>query len=563
MPTAFMHHPEYLNLSEDWVKFRQTWDGGDDYIIEYLKKFSNRESNADFEKRRDISTVPGFATNAVNDVNNALFQRFSDISRVGGSDSYKKVVVGQNHGVDLDGSTMNHFIGRRVLPELLFLGKVGIYIDMPVIENQSNVSEIGDLHPYLYIYRTEDILNWSFSFTENGFVLDKLLLKETFTKSDSFGLPIGEEIRYRLLLLQDGNVIVRFFDTSYSQVNALNESSDADIILNIPKIPFVILELDRSLLQDVANHQIAILNLESSDISYILTANYPFYTEQEDGHVRSSHLQDGEDENGAKIAEVGSIQGRTYGKGLDRPGFINPSSEPLTISMEKQTQLKDDIRTLVSLAVANTKSRFASAESKQMDERGLESGLSAIGLALEHAELQIAEIYELYENFDEQATIKYPERYSLKSTLDRLNEAQKLEDLKSAAPSQLYQKAIAVMIVQSMLNGRIPSDALTDIITEIENAKYTVGKAEEIHTDVERGLVSTKTASQARGYAEDEAEKAKQDHIERILRIQQAQVKVTNIDLDNSPQASARAEKVISQDSDLQDDGAKAVRGDA
>src|SRR5690606_27729392 len=94
---------------------------------------------------------------------------------------------------------------------------------------------------------------------------------------------------------------------------------------------------------------------------------------------------------------VGPMHGRAYGQGLDRPGFISPSSAPLKASMELQAKLEADIRRLVNLSVQTLGNR-QSAESKDMDNRGLEAGLSYIGLVMENGERQIAEFWAAYEN---------------------------------------------------------------------------------------------------------------------------------------------------------------------
>ena len=83
--------------------------------------------------------------------------------------------------------------------------------------------------------------------------------------------------------------------------------------------------------------------------------------------------------------------------GMDRPEFISPSSEPLVASLKLQEKLEDDIRKLVNLAVANKTGRSISAEAKDMDNQGLEAGLSFIGLILENSERKIAEHWASYE----------------------------------------------------------------------------------------------------------------------------------------------------------------------
>src|SRR5690606_25812922 len=131
-------------------------------------------------------------------------------------------------------------------------------------------------------------------------------------------------------------------------------------------------ELSQSLMTDISRYQIALLNLASSDINYALKANFPFYTEQQDFRTGSHFNQAGDVEEGTdgkgKEVIVGVTSGRAYPIGTDRPGFIHPSSEPLKVSMEKQEQLKAEIRQLIGLAISSlSPTKQSSAESKAMD----------------------------------------------------------------------------------------------------------------------------------------------------------------------------------------------------
>ena len=155
--------------------------------------------------------------------------------------------------------------------------------------------------------------------------------------------------------------------------------------MELDRIPFVMLDIGSSLIKDVCQHQIALLNLGSSDVSYALRSNFPFYVEQKDLRAVGAHLKhaataDGTATTGGQGAaetdiKVGATHGRAYDKGMNPPGFINPSAEPLRASLELQDRLKRDIRELVNLAVSALAVR-ASAESKAMDNQGLEAGLS-------------------------------------------------------------------------------------------------------------------------------------------------------------------------------------------
>ena len=141
--------------------------------------------------------------------------------------------------------------------------------------------------------------------------------------------------------------------------------------------------------------------------------------------------------------------------------------------------------------------------------------------------------------------------------MDRLNEAEKLYEMMLKLPSKIAQRAISKLIVNKLLDTKIPQEQLDSISTEIEQAEYITTEPEIIHSDLEKGLVSTKTASEARGYnAKTEVPQAELDHANRILRIKEAQR-----DTDPDPGQTARDDKQRSQNADLQDDTHKPVRG--
>ena len=552
-----------MNLTLDWEKYRFVANGGDEFIEQYLKSYSDRESVPDFTARKLITPVPGFAAASITDIKNAIFQRMLDITRVDGSASYQKVITGLSGGVDLSGSSMNFFIGNLVLPELLNMGKVGVYTDMPELSGSSIMDSISD-RPYYYVYKTEDIRNWRLSIRGEFVEYDMLLLRETvLTFDDVVSLPDKDVTRFRLLIREEDSIKVRLFDDSGVQIDPAGNHSDFEIILDVPKIPFTLFQLQRSLLHDIVNHQIALLNLESSDISYSLKANFPFYVEQQ-AQTSSPHLKSQEDTDGdgRRQTDIGGTVGRVYAQGLDSPSFISPSSEPLTVSMEKQKQLKDDIRVLVNLALSAVQPKFASAESKQMDEHGLESGLSSLGMVLENGERQMAEFYGMYESSTDVSTITYPERYALKSDANRIAEAKELSAISASIPSKSGQKEISKTVARKLLSTQVSHATMTKIISEIDKAEYTTSNPDIIHSDLEKGLVSTETASTARGYnSKVEVPKAERDHAERAKRILESQTAARGVpDLSNNDNEGDE-EKEQSQNADLQNNPNRAVRG--
>lgn len=572
-------HPEYDAKIGDWEKFRLTFEGGDHFIDHYLETFSARETYVDYYKRKNITYCPAHAKSAILEIKNAIYQRMIDIIRNGGTDSYQKAVVGELLGVDLVGNTMNSFIGGIILPDLLAIGKVGVYIDREQIMHIKS-QNIGN-RPYLYKYSAESIKSWKYE--KN--ILVSLLLEDTIEKlDDQTKLVIGYTTEYRLLTLTSNGVDVFIYNEKGEEVLATT--------LKLAVIPFVIFEISQSLLTDVANYQIALLNLASSDMNYALKANFPFYTEQFDAIADMTNLRqaltdpqvidsvdvsgnDGEkiqaDKAKNKEIRVGVTQGRRYPKGLDRPGFINPSSEPLKASMDKQDQLKVEIRQLVHLSLQNVTSRTNSSNNQGADEHGLESGLSNIGLELEFGERQIAEIWKMYEGKNTAIVIKYPSSYSLRTDDDRRREAKEFREELSATPSKTYQKEISKLITTITLGHKIPVDTMRKIHSEIDEADLIVAEASDIIADHQEGLVSTSTASLVRGYAKGEAEKAKIDHAERAAAIVAAQTKAGKgllnpasrgvADLDDDA-TSGKDEKEKSADKTFHADRTSRQRGD-
>lgn len=531
-------HPEYRAESNNWEKFRLVFEGGTAFKTEYLKKFSLREGQLDFNDRFDITPVPAHAKAAVVDIKNSIFQRLADIIRVGGDISYKTAVQGKEGGVDFAGNTMTGFIGRLVLPELLSMRKVGVYVDKPQLLDGASLADAKDIRPYIYKYNAEDIRSWKY---DGQGRLRALLLRDHEDELDGNGLVTTTVRSYRLLKKTEGGISVEFFDKNG------NPTPTETVTLNLKEIPFAIFELSLSLLQDVADHQIALLNMGSSDVNYAIKSNYPFYTEQISPLSTLPNIKQPGDSGDVAAAgtattseiKVGVTQGRGYPKGLDRPGFIHPSPEPLLASMRKQAELREEIRLLVNLSLTNIEPRRESAESKALDEHSLEAGLSYIGLELEYGERQIAEFWAAYERSDV-ATVNYPTNYSLRSEEDRRAEAKELQQLQAAVPSPTYQRALAKEIASITVSHRVTETELKKIHSEIQKSATVQIDSKTILADLKEGLVSSELASELRGYPKGEAAKAQAEAAERIAKSAESSIDNPNRRVDPDGDANAK-----------------------
>lgn len=519
-------HPDYNVFNLDWIKFRLAYEGGRIFRNKYLERFSEFETDEQFQRRKKLSYTPAFAKAAINDVRNSIYQRFSDIKRIDGSKTYQEAVAGIDGGVDRCGNTMNSFMGCEVLPELMVLGRVGIYVDMPPLKGPTKADNVG-IRPYVYFYRAEDIYNWTEDEQQN---ITSVILKERVFDFNEEGMPTGIRERCRHLCQKLDGVYV----TVYDEINASEKPTT--VKLNLRRIPFIMARLSGSLMTDIADYQIALMNLASSDMNFVLNANFPFYVEQYNPvadlqgimkqNIQNSLTEEGSqaaaEVSGDQQAKIGIMTGRRYPMGVDAPTFIHPSTEPLTASMAKQEQLKGEIRLLLNLSIANLQPKRQSADSKVQDERPLENGLSYIGLELEHCERLIAEIWADYED-STPSTVHYPHNYSMKSDEDAQREAEEIEKNLHKLPSVTYQKELAKRVAKLRLGCNVSLDTLKKVNSEIDKAKTMNCDPEVITQDLENGLVGNELASEMRGYPKGEVEKATKDHAEKLARIAESQ----------------------------------------
>lgn len=566
-----IRHPDYSACCGDWQKWRLTYEGGDCFIDTYLIKFSQLEGDTDFKNRKKITPCPAFAKAAVNEVKNSIFQRLADVARRGGSEKYQNAVQGKGLGVDLHGKSMDQFLGCEVIPELLVMKKVGIFVDMPPVTGPTLKDQM-DLQPYLYVYAPEQICTWV-RHRDRPDEFESLLLRDTVECcDDATGLPCGCWDRWRHVYLKDGVVHVQCYNCEGHKVGLDGKPGD-EYIINLPYIPFVHGELSDSLLADAANHQIALLNMESSDINYALKGNIVFYVEARDHRQEAVFGRgpqvggDGTSEEAAtgqdKSIKVGPLQGRSYPMGGNAPQFINPSSEPLEVSMVKQQKLKDDIRTLVNLSLSNIKPKMASAESKAYDQQGLEAGLSYVGLVLAHIENRIARIWADYERSDKVAEVSYPKNYSLQTDEDRRKEVESLEELRDSIPSETFQRSVSIRMAHVLLSGKISTEELDAVIKEIKSAPTYTAKEEYIVARVVAGLLDKKLAAKILGMPEETVDKAAKEHVERLAAIAASQSAARGVpDAAVAPKDGAAAEKEESRETDTEESTEERVRGE-
>ncbi len=252
-----VRHPSYLSSLLDWRKWRICYNGGDYFRKLYLRKFTAREDEQDFQVRSDMTPTPTYARVAIDDVRNAIFQRLKDTTRRGGSPAYQRAVGGLDLGVDLRGNTMNGFLGIKVLTELLIMGRVGVYVDSPSVPGNATLADVQRFRPYLYFYPIEDILSWTCAKPDEPSTFQALLLRDVVLNFDQRTyLPTTTVERFRMLWIDrdTGKVNLQFLDTAGNPIDREGNPAGA-VELELTRIPFVLLDLGDSMIKDVINQE--------------------------------------------------------------------------------------------------------------------------------------------------------------------------------------------------------------------------------------------------------------------------------------------------------------------
>jgi hypothetical protein len=328
-PFAQFQHPLYTAQAGEWLLWRDAYNGGWLFRDRYLKMFSSREDQADFDNRRLLTPVATHAASAVNEIRDSIFQRLIDVVRRGGSQAYQEAVAGGSLGVDMRGSTMNAFVGRNMLPDLVVMGRCGVYVDMPYLDENVSMADAAGKRPYLYSYGVEDIISWAYSRPDQPSEFKALMLRDTDMSYDAVTmLPVAQVYRFRRVWIDDntGLVNMQFLDSDGKPCGRDGTPGVGPIELKINRIPFVMPDIGDSLMRNIVGHQVALLNIGSTDVNYALKANFPFYTEQKSGlpnHVRQGLEGDNTGTKGGQGAgnresPVGITQGRYYGANMER-----------------------------------------------------------------------------------------------------------------------------------------------------------------------------------------------------------------------------------------------------
>jgi hypothetical protein len=504
---AIVNERQLLGLwdATDFKEWRYCYEGGRIFRDEYLLPFNDREDDADFERRRDLTPIPGYARKEINRVKNSLSQRFPDIMRRGGSASWRSAVHGIGRGVDLRGTSMNSFMTKHIVPDLLVIGQVGVLIEAPQVltNDPSGIPSQADVpknfRPYLKRYRIEEYGTPIPAPTDSPSDWQAVMLEETKRIFEDRTLVTTDETTFTFYFLDAsrGNRV------SIQKLDSSGTDQEPEQRTELEAIPFTVFDIQDSLMRDACSYQITLLNMISADSSNAIDANFSTLTRQRGGANASAHLRGADDE-----VEVGVRKGLFYESGDERPGYISQPTGPMKVSLEFRRELKEEVHELVTGVIAD------------LGEDGtLDAGLAYVGSCMNDGESRCWDHWAAYEAVNpsrrQPSLVSYPDDWSLKSDQSRVEEASQKLDIMNKIPGRKAKKQAAVSAIQTLWRGKVSIKDLDAMIAEVMAAPYTTSDPDILDKVAERNLAGPQALSMGYGFEPDEYLKGQEERDRR------------------------------------------------
>lgn len=495
----------------DWAEWRDCFAGGRAFRETYLEPYSDRETKAEYERRRGITPIPAYARKEIVGIRNQIGHRLPDVSRCGGDQTWRDAVEGRGRGVDLRGSSMNSYILQPygVLDDLLVIGKAGVLLDVPRVTGPTAADIPENFRPYLSFYPVERIKKLVPASPDSVSDWLAVALEDTIP---TFDIESGESkttTRVRWFYLdenRDNRLTIQIVDYK-------GKPTEPPILTEKRSVPFVVPDIGVSFMADACSYQIAMLNMISADSSYAVDSNFPIFLRQrgQAGGGGGDYLVGGDSE-----AEIGTRKGIFYDKGLDAPSYASPPVGPMEWSLELRREMKAEIKELVNGNLANVG-----------NEGSIESGLAAIGGKLNAMENRLwdhwAEVMSTNPARRLVMLVNYPADWDVKSDRERIEEAGALLDLMNKIPGRKGKKEAAKRAYDKLYRGKVKDKELTAMKKEVDDAPYATADPNILEMAGERGYMSQETASLALGNLPGESDVAKEEQAERAKKIVEAQ----------------------------------------
>lgn len=220
-------HPGYDKYAAKWKRCRDVSDGQDAVHLaatRYLPKLTN-ESDEDYSGRVKRSNFFNGTWRTLSILNGMLFRKPPETDLPAGIEEYLK-------DIDLAGTSLDT-LAREVALEILEVGRVGLLVDHPPVDNVSALTVAAaqqqGLRPLIQVYRAESIINWKYRRIRNRHRLSMVVLEEQVSEPDG---EFAEKAvtQYRVLDLDEADQY---------RVRVFRRDNERDVLVEGPFHPLM------------------------------------------------------------------------------------------------------------------------------------------------------------------------------------------------------------------------------------------------------------------------------------------------------------------------------------
>ena len=445
-----LQHPQYSGMMRRWEYFIRSYLGGKEYHDgKFLQQYL-LELESEYLKRLNYTPLDNHARNVIDIYSSFLFRvpptrELGTLSDDPSVDQFLK-------DTDFEGRSFDALM-REVQNYASVYGHCWILVDKPSTNVMTRAEELEQgIRPYLNIYTPENVLDWKYTRSPQGYYfLEYVKIRESID-SDKEVYKIWYEDK---------------IDTVFLPTSNRDEPVLAESIPNpIMRIPAVILYNQRSPMRgigvsdltDIADLQKCIYN-ELSEIEQIIRiSNHPSLVKTRDTEA---------------VGGAGSII--EIPDNLDanlKPYILQPSGSNLDGVIKSIMHKVDAINRLSHVgAIRSTGERVQSGIALRTEFQLLNARLAQKAKLMELAEEQIWRLFALWQETVFDGEIVYPESFDIRdwATDLELLQTAKASNVKSSTFNKEIEKQIARTVIED-------DETLVAIDEEIDQNTTAIGE---------------------------------------------------------------------------------------
>ncbi len=464
-------NPMYNANAVKWEFFLRSFSGGDEYrggnyLLKYIK-----ESDAEYEKRIDLTPLDNHCKNVIN-IYSSFIWRLPPTRNFGSQDN-DPIIQQFLNDADMDGRNFNSFM-RDAQAWSGVYGHVWVLVDKPKSEAVNKAQELVDeVRPYVTLITPENVLDWRYERGSNGrYQLTMLKVREWASADESFYRVWGQDEIASYHVKGDEAELVEVVDNP------------------LGKVPAVCLYANRSPVRGIGISDI-------TDVAYMQKAIYNELSEIEQLIRITNHPSLVMGQNTDASAGAGGVIVADDSEEI-KPYLLQPNGGNLDAIRASITDKVEAINRMTHMgAVRATEAQTKSGVALQTEFQLLNAKLSEKADLLELAEEQVWDLFSQWQEANNDIEVDYPDSFNLRdygTELEFLQRA-RASGVSSTTFNQGVDKAIAELV--------LGDEDLVAAINEIETSVVAAGQynddAQIFKYHIDSGVVTRNEAREGLG----------------------------------------------------------------